>query len=42
MIEEIEELENLSKTKSFSSLSIRDSNTVMIVDAVNLAFKLEA
>lgn len=39
MIEEIDDLGSLTQTKSFSSMSTKDSSTVMIVDALNLSFR---
>ncbi len=38
-MEEIDELESLSTTKSFSSMSTKDSEIPMIVDALNLSFR---
>ena len=38
-MEEIDDLEGLSQTKSFASISKKDSSTIMIVDALNLSFR---
>ena len=38
-MEEIDDLGSLTQTKSFSSMSTKDSSTVMIVDALNLSFR---
>ena len=38
-MEEIDDLSGLSKGKSFASISKKDSDTLMVVDALNLSFR---